>query len=77
MARAELRGAAGLGLRLLAEAVQTAARQMGSAVPAEARLHLIRAQRELLLAAVAALEHRERDKPAAGRGSRVRKIPLD
>lgn len=77
MSRSELRDAGELAVHLLAGAAQLAGRQLETLVPAEARLHLIRAQRELLLAAVATLEHREQPQSQDKRGPRVHKIPLD
>lgn len=67
-----------LALRTLGEMALGAARQLHDMVPPETRLHLVRAQRELVLAAVAALEHGQQPAPAARRRSRrVRKISLD
>ncbi len=64
-------------LRVLGEVVLHAANQLEDLLPPEARIHLIRAQRELLLAAIATLEHHQAP-PPAGRGSRrVRRISLD
>ena len=64
-------------LRTLGDAILHAANQLEDLLPPEARIHLIRAQRELLLAAIATLEHHQAP-PPAGRGSRrVRRISLD
>ncbi|MHB8393207.1 MAG: hypothetical protein ACYDC5_01605 [Candidatus Dormibacteria bacterium] len=72
-----------MAAQLLGDVVIHVAHQLEEILPAEARIHLIRAQRELLLAAVAALEHhqaREYQEPAETprrRARRVRKISLD
>ncbi|MHB1500990.1 MAG: hypothetical protein ACYCYK_07465 [Candidatus Dormibacteria bacterium] len=63
--------------RVLGEMVMHATHQFEDLLPAEARIHLIRAQRELLLAAIAALEHHQPADPVPPRTRRVRKIPLD
>ncbi len=69
--------------RLFGDAVVRLADQLEGILPTEVRIHLIRAQRELLLAAVAALEHHQASEPQAApdaprrRARRVRKIPLD
>jgi hypothetical protein len=64
-------------LRVLGDAILHAAAQMEDLLPPEARIHLIRAQRELLLAAIAALEHHQAPPPAGRGGRRVRRISLD
>ncbi len=64
-------------LRVVGEAILHAAGQVEELLPPEARLHLIRAQRELLLAAIAALEHHQESPPDTGSRRRVRRIPLD
>jgi hypothetical protein len=57
--------------------VAHATRGVEELLPPEARIHLIRAQRELLLAAIAALEHHQGQAPEPADSRRVRKIPLD
>jgi hypothetical protein len=62
---------------VLGEMVISATRGMEDLLPPEARIHLIRAQRELLLAAIAALEHHQGQPPDPPESRRVHKIPLD
>ena len=76
MDRRDARAAAQLAAQMAIAAAHLAERRLEEIVPLETRLHLVRAQRELVLAAVAALEARERRGPAQ-RGPRVHKIPLD
>jgi hypothetical protein len=64
-------------VRAASELLGTISHQLEEVLPAEARLHLIRAQRELLLAAVATLEHHQQQAPAESPKRRVRKISLD
>lgn len=63
--------------RLLGEAAVRAARDLGDLVPKESRAHLLKAQRELVLAATAAIQHRRNPKGAKGQRRHARKIPLD
>ncbi len=78
MRRPQPMGVGDVAIRLLGEVAATVARQLDEILPAEARLHLIRAQRELLLAAVATLEHHQEPRPAKRPDRRrVRKISLD
>jgi hypothetical protein len=63
--------------RLLGEAAVRAARDVGDLVPEESRAHLLKAQRELFLAANAAIEHRRNPKRAKGHRRQAHKIPLD
>lgn len=81
MRRPQPVGLGDLAVRLLGEMATTVAHQLDEILPAEARLHLIRAQRELLLAAVATLEHhqvQQESQPVKRPDRRrVRKISLD
>jgi hypothetical protein len=77
MPRSEPNTVAETMVRTAAELLGTLAHQLDDILPAEARLHLIRAQRELLLAAVAVLEHHQEKSPAEPERRRVRKISLD
>jgi hypothetical protein len=77
MPRSEPNRVAETMVRAAAELLATLAHQLDGVLPAEARVHLIRAQRELLLAAVAALEHYQEKSPAEPEQRRVRKISLD
>ncbi|MGA7172883.1 MAG: hypothetical protein WCB86_08440 [Candidatus Dormiibacterota bacterium] len=63
-------------VRQLGGAVTKAAGELGELVPPESRAHLLKAQREVLLAAAAAIEHRRHPKGPKGR-RRARKIVLD
>jgi hypothetical protein len=63
--------------KLLGEAAVRAARDVGDLVPLESRAHLLKAQRELFLAATAAIEHRRNPKGAKGPRRQIHKIPLD
>lgn len=63
--------------RLLGEAVTRAARELGELVPPESRAHLLKAQREILLAAAAAVQHRSSPPGAKSQRRRARKISLD
>jgi hypothetical protein len=76
MDRRDMAAAAQLAAQMAIGAARLAERRLEEIVPLETRLHLVRAQRELVLAAMAALEARERREPAK-RGPRVHKIPLD
>ena len=76
MDRREVSAVARLAVQMAIGAAHLAERRLEEIVPLETRLHLVRAQRELVLAAMAALEARERREPAK-RGPRVHKIPLD
>jgi hypothetical protein len=67
---------AGWAARLLQEGVARAASELGELVPQESRAHLLKAQRELLLAAAAAVEHRRRHQGSPAR-HRPHKIVLD
>lgn len=63
--------------RLLGEAAVRAARDVGDLVPQESRAHLLKAQRELFLAASAAIQHRRNPKGTKGHHRQAHKIPLD
>lgn len=63
-------------VRQLGGAVTKAAAELGELVPPESRAHLLKAQRELVLAAAAAIGHRRHPKGPKGR-PRARKIDLD
>ncbi|HEY6537866.1 MAG TPA: hypothetical protein VI138_02355 [Candidatus Dormibacteraeota bacterium] len=63
-------------VRHLGEVVTKAADELGDLVPPESRSHLLKAQREMFLAAAAALEHRRHPKGQKGK-RRARKIVLD
>ncbi|MGC2191332.1 MAG: hypothetical protein WA751_03250 [Candidatus Dormiibacterota bacterium] len=63
-------------VRQLGGAVTKAAGELGELVPPESRAHLLKAQREVVLAAAAAIEHKQRPKGPKGR-RRARKIVLD
>lgn len=63
--------------RLLGEAVAKAAAELGELVPPESRAHLLKAQREVLLAAAAAVRHRRGSGGSKSHRRRVRKITLD
>ncbi len=76
MDRREVSAVARLAVQMAIGAAHLAERRLEEIVPLETRLHLVRAQRELVLAAMAALEARERREPSK-RGPRVHKIPLD
>ncbi len=76
MDRSELERAGEWATRAAAEVVAEAARQLGELVPPESRAHLFKAQRELFLAALAAIEHR-RGGAAKGHRRRPRKIHVD
>ena len=76
MDRRDLSAAAQLAAQMAIGAAHLAERRLEEIVPLETRLHLVRAQHELVLAAMAALEARERREPAK-RGPGVHKIPLD
>ncbi|MGH7642988.1 MAG: hypothetical protein ACRENX_08265 [Candidatus Dormibacteria bacterium] len=62
--------------RQLGGMVVRAASELGELVPPESRAHLLKAQREVLLAAAAALEHKRNPKGSKSR-RRARKIVLD
>jgi hypothetical protein len=76
MDRRDMAAVAQLAAQMAIGAAHLAERRLEEIVPLETRLHLVRAQREVVLAAMAALEARERREPAK-KGPRVRKIPLD
>ncbi len=76
MDRRDVSAAAQLAAQMAVGAAHLAERRLEEIVPLETRLHLVRAQRELVLAAMAVLEARERREPAK-RGPRVHRIPLD
>jgi hypothetical protein len=63
--------------RLVAGAAVRAARDLDDLVPKESRAHLLKAQRELFLAANAAIQHRRNPGGAKGPRRHARKIPLD
>lgn len=63
--------------RMLGETAVRAARDVGDLVPHEARVHLLNAQRELFLAANAAIQHRRNPKGAKRQRRQAHKIPLD
>lgn len=63
-------------VRQIGEAVARAAGEIGHLVPPESRAHLLKAQREMVLAAAAAIEHRRHAKGPEGR-RRAHKIDLD
>ncbi|MGC1183666.1 MAG: hypothetical protein WBA31_00760 [Candidatus Dormiibacterota bacterium] len=63
-------------LRQIGEVVSRAAGEIGDMVPPESRAHLLKAQREMFLAAAAAIEHRRHPKGSKSR-RRARKIVLD
>ncbi|MGB6772324.1 MAG: hypothetical protein WBF51_10035 [Candidatus Dormiibacterota bacterium] len=62
---------------MLGETAVRAARDVGDLVPQEARVHLLNAQRELFLAANAAIQHRRNPKGAKRQRRQAHKIPLD
>lgn len=66
----------GQALRLLGRATLKLADEVGELVPPESRSHLIKAQREVFLAAASAIEHRRNPKGKSSR-HRPRKIALD
>ena len=76
MDRRDVSAAAQLAAQMAIGAAHLAERRLEEIVPLETRLHLVRAQRELVLAAMAVLEASERREPAK-RGPRVHRIPLD
>jgi hypothetical protein len=61
---------------VLEEAVARAASELGELVPEESRAHLLKAERELVLAAAAAVEHRHRRRGGQAR-RRPHKIVVD
>jgi|GEM_PF-2840640 len=63
--------------RLVGEAAVRAARDLEDLVPKESRAHLLKAQRELFLAANAAIQHRRHATGTKGSRPQARKIPLD
>lgn len=63
-------------IRQIGEVVFRAAGEIGDIVPPESRAHLLKAQREMFLAAAAAIEHRRHPKGSKAR-RRARKIVLD
>jgi CO/xanthine dehydrogenase Mo-binding subunit len=63
--------------RLVGEAAVRAARDLEDLVPKESRAHLLKAQRELFLAANAAIQHRRNPQGAKAQRRQARKIPLD
>jgi hypothetical protein len=63
-------------VRQIGEVVSRAAGEIGDLVPPESRAHLLKAQREMFLAAAAAVEHRRHPQGPKGR-RRARKIVLD
>ncbi|HUY57928.1 MAG TPA: hypothetical protein VMV12_08880 [Candidatus Micrarchaeaceae archaeon] len=63
-------------VRQLGGVVIKAVDELGELVPPESRSHLFKAQREVFLAAAAAIEHRRHPKAPKGR-RRARKIVLD
>jgi hypothetical protein len=63
-------------VRQIGEVVSRAAGEIGDLVPPESRAHLLKAQREMFLAAAAAVEHRRHPRGPKGR-RRARKIVLD
>jgi hypothetical protein len=83
MRRPEPVGLGDVAVRVIGELAGSVAHHLDEILPAEARLHLIRAQRELLLAAVATLEHHQEQPPREPKSAkrpdrrRVRKISLD
>ncbi|HVB54721.1 MAG TPA: hypothetical protein VNF24_11100 [Candidatus Acidoferrales bacterium] len=62
--------------RQLGGVVVKAVGELGELVPPESRVHLLKAQREVFLAAAAAVEHRRNPKGTKSR-RRARKIVLD
>ena len=66
----------GWAARQIGGAVARAAGELGELVPPESRVHLLKAQREVFLAASAALEHRRHSQGSKSR-RRARKIVLD
>ncbi|MGH7611713.1 MAG: hypothetical protein ACREN4_06815 [Candidatus Dormibacteria bacterium] len=52
------------------------AHELGELVPTESRVHLLKAQRELFLAAKGVVDHRRRPKDP-GEARRARKISVD
>ncbi|MGA7088789.1 MAG: hypothetical protein WA695_04390 [Candidatus Dormiibacterota bacterium] len=77
MDREEAARVAEWAARMLGEAAVRAARDVGDLVPQESRVHLLNAQRELFLAANAAIRHRRNPKGATGQRRQAHKIPLD
>ncbi len=62
--------------RQIGGAVASAASELGELLPPESRAHLLKAQREVFLAAAAAIEHRRNPKGPKSR-RRPHKIILD
>lgn len=56
--------------KIVADVMQLLANALGEVVPPEAQLHLINAQRELLLALAAIIEHNSTRTPRQPRGRR-------
>lgn len=77
MAGSEPRSPAEFAFKIATDLAAVAAHQLDGILPTEARLHLVRAQRELLLAALATLEHHREPPRRRRRRQQVRKIPLD
>lgn len=59
--------------KIVAEIMQLLGNALGELVPPDAQLHLLNAQRELLLALAVIIEHNSTRTPRRPRGSRVRK----
>ncbi len=64
------------GLRLMGRTAGRMLDDLGELVPPESRSHLLRAEKEVLLAATSALEHHRKGGSGSGR-HRPRKIALD
>ncbi|HVB14731.1 MAG TPA: hypothetical protein VNH38_08265 [Candidatus Dormibacteraeota bacterium] len=76
MERAEVARIGAWAARQIGVAVARAAGELGELVPPESRVHLLKAQREVYLAAAAAMEHRHHPKETKSR-RRAHKIVLD
>jgi hypothetical protein len=72
--------------KLLSDAARLVANSLGELVPPEAQLHLLNAQRELLLAIAVTIEHnsgrsprrpRARKKPSTPASRRPKRVELD
>jgi hypothetical protein len=64
-------------VRLVGETLARAGSELDQLVPPESRVHLLKAQHEVLLAAAAAVEHRRHPKGSKSQRRRARKIVLD
>lgn len=77
MDRRQLERLGGMAAAAMTQAATQAVRSLDRAVPTEARVHLWKAQREILLAVSAVLENQRHPKGSERPERRARKIDLD